>query len=148
VETKQFVSSNVHVILTRQTCGQRSARTAESKCPALKKKNTTEFALFSQCQNVEETVIQVFALFWVLSKSERPLRNAKFQFLLRAEHFFGRKSPSCIGLRPHDPINRLCSLTVFIKQCPMVAAKRGTGTTNEASMVGYALEHKFCGRCI
>ena len=31
VETKQFVSSFVHVILTRQTCGQRSSRAAESK---------------------------------------------------------------------------------------------------------------------
>jgi len=31
VETKQFVGSFVHVILTRQTCGQRSSRAAESK---------------------------------------------------------------------------------------------------------------------
>ena len=31
VETKRFVSSFVNVILTRQTCGQRSSRTAESK---------------------------------------------------------------------------------------------------------------------
>jgi len=31
VETKQFVGSFVHVILTWQTCGQRSTRAAESK---------------------------------------------------------------------------------------------------------------------
>jgi len=35
VETKRFVDSFVHVILTRQTCGQRSSRTAESKRRAL-----------------------------------------------------------------------------------------------------------------
>jgi len=31
METKRFVGSTVHVILTRQTCGQRSSRAAESK---------------------------------------------------------------------------------------------------------------------
>jgi len=36
VETKQFVGSTVHVILTRQTCGQRSSRAAESKRRALR----------------------------------------------------------------------------------------------------------------
>jgi len=35
VETKQFVTSSVNVILTRQTCGQRSSRGAESKRRAL-----------------------------------------------------------------------------------------------------------------
>ena len=35
VETQRFVSSFVHVILTRQTCGQRSSRAAESKRRAL-----------------------------------------------------------------------------------------------------------------
>ena len=34
-ETKRFVSSFVNVILTRQTCGQRSSRAAESKRRAL-----------------------------------------------------------------------------------------------------------------
>jgi len=36
VETKQFISSHVNVILTRQTCGQRSSRAAGSKRRALK----------------------------------------------------------------------------------------------------------------
>jgi len=35
VETKRFVGSTVNVILTRQTCGQRSSRDAESKRRAL-----------------------------------------------------------------------------------------------------------------
>ena len=35
VETKRFISSFVHVILTRQTCGQLPRRAAESKCRAL-----------------------------------------------------------------------------------------------------------------
>jgi len=35
VETKRFVSSTVNVILTRQTCSQRSNRAAESKRRAL-----------------------------------------------------------------------------------------------------------------
>jgi len=30
VETKQFVGSNVNVILTQQTCGQRSSMSAEN----------------------------------------------------------------------------------------------------------------------
>jgi len=37
VEMKRFVSSFVHVILTQQTCGQRSSRAAESKRRALGK---------------------------------------------------------------------------------------------------------------
>ena len=36
VETKRFVGSLVHVILTRQTCGQRSSKAAESKRRALR----------------------------------------------------------------------------------------------------------------
>jgi len=35
VETKRFVGSFVHVILVRQTCGQRSSKAAESKRRAL-----------------------------------------------------------------------------------------------------------------
>jgi len=35
VETKRFVGSNVNVILTRQTCGQRSSRAAGGKRRAL-----------------------------------------------------------------------------------------------------------------
>jgi len=35
VETKRFVGSTINVILTRQTCGQRSSKAAESKRRAL-----------------------------------------------------------------------------------------------------------------
>jgi len=35
VETKRFICSFANVILTRQTCGQRSSRAAESKRRAL-----------------------------------------------------------------------------------------------------------------
>jgi len=44
VETKQFVSSNLNVILTQQTCGQRSNSGAESKRRVLETKLTSEFA--------------------------------------------------------------------------------------------------------
>jgi len=41
VESNRFVGSFENVILTRQTCGQRSSRSAESKRRALKKKFRT-----------------------------------------------------------------------------------------------------------
>ena len=44
VETKRFVSSFVNVILTRQTCGQRSNRAAESQRRALEMIFPSEFA--------------------------------------------------------------------------------------------------------
>jgi hypothetical protein len=61
VETKRFVGSFVHVILTRQTCGQSSSRAAESKRQALGNYFSSEFAIGSEYQNVEETEILVFA---------------------------------------------------------------------------------------
>jgi len=57
VEKKQFVGSFVNVILTRQTCGQRSSRPAESKRPALGLFFPSEFDIYSQYQNAEETEI-------------------------------------------------------------------------------------------
>jgi len=47
VETKRFVCSTVNVILTRQTCGQRSSRAAESKHRALEIIFWSEFAICS-----------------------------------------------------------------------------------------------------
>ena len=46
VETKRLVGSFVNMILTRQTCGQRSSRATDSK------RQASEFAICSQCQNV------------------------------------------------------------------------------------------------
>jgi len=57
VEMKRFVGSFVNVILTRQTCGQRSSRDAESKRQTIGNYFPSEFAMFSQYQNVEETEI-------------------------------------------------------------------------------------------
>jgi len=59
VETKRFVSSFVNVILTRQTCGQRSSRAVESKRRGIGNYFSSEFAICSSYQNVEETEIQV-----------------------------------------------------------------------------------------
>jgi len=53
VETKRFVGSFVHVILTRQTCGQRSSKAAESKRRALGKYSFERIYymfLMSQCR--------------------------------------------------------------------------------------------------
>ena len=47
VEAKQFVSRFVHVILARQTCGQRSSKAAESKRRALGNYFPSEFAICS-----------------------------------------------------------------------------------------------------
>ena len=60
VKTKRFVGSTVNVILTRQTCGQRSSRAAESKRRTLGNYFyeiifPSIFAICSEFQNVEET---------------------------------------------------------------------------------------------
>jgi len=53
VETKQFVGSSVNMILTRQTCGQRSSRSAESKRWALENYSSKRMCymfLISKCR--------------------------------------------------------------------------------------------------
>jgi len=57
VETKRFVSSTVNVILTRQTCGQRSSKAAESKRRALGNYFSGRISICSQYQHVKETEI-------------------------------------------------------------------------------------------
>ena len=58
VETKQFVGSNVNVILTRQTCGKRPSMAAEANTErALGNDFPNEFAMCSKHQNVDETEI-------------------------------------------------------------------------------------------
>ena len=47
VETKRFVSNSLNAILTRQTCGQRSSKAAESKHQALGTYFPREFATCS-----------------------------------------------------------------------------------------------------
>ena len=84
VEKKRFIGSSVNVILTRQTCGQRSCRAAESKRRALEKyfpERICYMFLISKCRGDSD----LGALFGYLPKKE-PLRNTKFRYFLRAKH--------------------------------------------------------------
>ena len=92
VQTKPFVRSFVNVILTRQTCGQRSSRAAESKRRALGvyfSERIWYIFLMSNCRGDWDLGLCTSL---VLAKREA-LRNAKFRFFLRAKHVFFRKSP-------------------------------------------------------
>ena len=92
VETKRFVSSNVNVILTRQTCSQRSSMSAESKRRALENcfyERICHMFQISKCGGDWNLGLYTS---WVLAK-RKSLRNAKFRFFLRAKHVFFRKSP-------------------------------------------------------
>jgi len=78
VETKRFVGSFVNVILTRQTCGQRSSRAAESKRRALEKyfpERICHMFLMSKCRGDWDLGL---CLFFVLAKREA-LRNGDFR---------------------------------------------------------------------
>ena len=70
VETKQFVGSNFNVILTRQTCGQRSSRAAAGKRRALEKYFYgwiyCKFFI-SKCKGNQDLGL---CTFWVLAKRE------------------------------------------------------------------------------
>jgi len=77
-ETKRFVGSSVNVILTRQTCGQRSSRAAESKRRALENdfpERICYMFLISKCRG--DWDLSWFS-FWVLAKVEQrePQREA------------------------------------------------------------------------
>jgi len=96
VEAKPFVGSFVHVILTQQTCGQRSSRAAESKRRAL------GYYFF-------ERICYMFHISkcrgdWYLSLCTtsglafgEPQRSGKIRFFLRRNTFFPRKSPLRCG---------------------------------------------------
>jgi len=71
VETKWFCSSNVYVILTLQTCRQRSCMSAGSLEANTERWHyifPCEFALCSCYQNVEESLISVCTQFWDLQQ--------------------------------------------------------------------------------
>jgi len=92
METKRFVGSSIYVLLTRQTCGQRSSRAAESKRWALENYFSEQICymfLISKCKADWELGR---CTFWVFVK-RKPLRNAKFRFFLQAKHVSCRKSP-------------------------------------------------------
>ena len=78
VETKQFVGSNANVILTRQTCGQRSSRAAGSKRRALENylyDRICHMFPISKCRGDWDLSL---CNFWVLAKRE-PLRSGDFR---------------------------------------------------------------------
>jgi len=105
VETKRFVSSFVNVILTRQTCGQRSSRAAESKRQALGNYFSERICymfLISKCRGDQDLGLCTTS---GLAFGE-PQRNDKFRFFLHRNAFFfsevatalrfsKRKSRSC-----------------------------------------------------
>jgi len=70
VETKQFVGSNLNVILTRQTCGQRSSRAAAGQRQALETYfyGQIYYKFFiSKCRGDQDLGLYTF---WVLAKRE------------------------------------------------------------------------------
>ena len=85
-ETKRFVGSFVNVILTWQTCGQRSSRAVESKRPALRDYFSVQICymfLRSKCREDRDLGLCTTL---VLAKRE-PLRHAKIRFVLRRNTF-------------------------------------------------------------
>ena len=96
VETKRFVGSFVHVILTWQTCGQRSSKTAESKRWALGNYFSERICymfLMSKCRGDSD-----LGLCTTLGLAfGEPQRNDKIWFFLRRNTFFPRKSPLRLG---------------------------------------------------
>ena len=96
VETKRLVCSFVDVILTRQTCGQRSSRAAESKRRALGNifsERICYMFLISKCRGDRDLGLCTTS---VPAKREAQ-RNRKIRFFLRRNTFFFRKSPLRIG---------------------------------------------------
>ena len=87
VETKQFVDIFVHVIMARQTCGQRSNKAAESKRRALEnyfsERNCYMF-LISKYRGDQDLGLCTTS---VLAFGE-PQRNGKIWFFLRWNSFF------------------------------------------------------------
>jgi len=88
VETKRFVGSFVNVILTRQTCGQRPSRSAESKCQALGNyfSERIQFAIFIKSKCTGDRDLGVCAT--LIHACGEPQRNGKIRFFLRRNTFF------------------------------------------------------------
>jgi len=96
VETKQFVSSFVHVILTRQTYGQRLSKAAESKRRALENylsERIFYMFLVSKCRGDSDLGLCTTS---GLACGE-PQRNDKIIFFLCRNTFFPQKSPLHLG---------------------------------------------------
>ena len=86
-ETKRFVGSFVNVILTRQTCGQRSSRAAESKRQALGNYFPERICcmfLISKCRGDQDLGLCTTSVL----AFEDPQCNGKIRFFLRRNTFF------------------------------------------------------------
>jgi len=96
VETKRFVGSSVHVILTRQTCGQRSSKVAESKRRAPGNHFFDRICYMvpiSKCRGDWDLGLCTTSR---LAFGE-PMRDGKIRFFLRRNTFLYRKSPMRCG---------------------------------------------------
>jgi len=104
VETKRFVGSTVNVILTRQTCGQRSSKVAESKRQALGNNFSERICymfLISKCRGERSRSVHNFgtcvwrtASQWRLPGKKRVSTQEKLDFVV-ALRFSKHKSRSC-----------------------------------------------------
>jgi len=94
VETKRFVGSSGNVILTRQTCGQRSSRAAESKRRALEIYFSERICYVFPMSKCRGDRYLGLCTFFVLARSE-PLRNGNF----RKKTCFARRKNQYLALR-------------------------------------------------
>jgi len=97
VDTKQFVDSTVNVILTRQTCGQRSSRAAESKRRAIEYHFHERICHMFLTPKYRVDWDLGLCTFCVLAKREL-LRNAKFRFVLQGKQVFFPGSCHCAAV--------------------------------------------------
>ena len=97
VETKRFVSSNVNVILTWQTCGLLSMMSAGSKPWALAFYFSLRICYMFQIPKCRRESNLGLCTTLVLSK-RKPLRICKFRRNLRPDTFFNRNSPIRSGI--------------------------------------------------
>ena len=105
METKRFVGSFVDVILTRQTCGQRSSRAAEGKRRALGNyfsERICYMCLISKCRGDWDLGLCTTS---VLAFGK--LRNGKIPFFLRRITFFFGSRHSAAVLQTQ--VQKLCT---------------------------------------
>jgi len=101
VETKRCVGSFVHVILTRQPCGQRSSKAAESKRRALENyffERICYMFLMSKCKGDWDLGLCTTSGLALVESQ----RNGKIHFFLFLFPFFFLLSP-LEGLNPNFP---------------------------------------------
>jgi len=133
VETKQFVSSTVNVILRRQTCGQRSSRAAdsESKCQALWNYFSVWICyMFLLSKYRGDWDLGLYTL-WVLAKRE-PLYNDDFWLLpqTKSEFWQAPSSSTILYQLPatlHNLVSKNSGLSTNLKILRLLWEKLGPG---------------------